>query len=801
MGDGLHSAQNGDRNRHAGSRPHLAQYPGGKKMLRHRATLQSPSSLWLFAAVVTGAATIGYSDLSRAGQQSEVVYCSTTGIHTNGYTCDIVSPSFGMAMSKSYPQISVGSLDTVTVERVYDGGTCGNWNWQVLNGSPTPLTLTIPPALVYNVGYQLPLSVVEPIEPSPQALLLTKASVYEGDGDFVDCHIRISVTHRPPVPVSDYSMNLVSSARDSNGILLNPQWSYQTYTTQLPDPIALCGGFLALDNGGVSLGTPPCTNQGVTTDEETAGQSVIPFLCKSVGDAVNGHVNWVPATYEGTLQFDEYSTGTFGDGDYNILLIPPNGDGLTVGDPTDWKMEMKDTQTVIPFTKDGNSPLWTRFLSTPKIINDRFGIITGLVGLDGVHGFSQELHPGWAMAVNLDPASNVHGDASHPADGWMFFIRNHGNEGECSSQDHVLNLPRGYYAFHLPWHGRGQLQVQDVKSFSNAGVSIYGPYIRLLPSGDTVEVGYVVPNHSEFRIHGEIYLGGTDGLITAAPGSQSSLHRGQPAAPTENMYAADSDPWTYLVSRIPSNDLAHLAKIYGRAPSEAVSGDNTPTLYPDIAIPAPTRLAPWASVVADPRQGSNSLAAMERLCIGYAGSIPGWPGMCDSIYWESVFQSPEMCMSVVEKHRTQLPILGESTSDLQLVGDGIGATQDFAGATVYWTNGTCAHYLLGEVKTLWLALQHEEILGYPITDSVPTADGVGQYAKFQRGDIYWSPSTSAHEVHGAIREYWASQGAETGSLGYPVSNEQSTPDGLGRMSLFEHGTVVWYSGHPARELP
>ena len=46
-------------------------------------------------------------------------------------------------------------------------------------------------------------------------------------------------------------------------------------------------------------------------------------------------------------------------------------------------------------------------------------------------------------------------------------------------------------------------------------------------------------------------------------------------------------------------------------------------------------------------------------------------------------------------------------------------------------------------------------LGYPLTDETATPDGVGRYNHFQGGSIYWTPATGAHEVHGAIRGQWA----------------------------------------------
>ena len=83
----------------------------------------------------------------------------------------------------------------------------------------------------------------------------------------------------------------------------------------------------------------------------------------------------------------------------------------------------------------------------------------------------------------------------------------------------------------------------------------------------------------------------------------------------------------------------------------------------------------------------------------------------------------------------------------------------------------------GAIREKYLALGAEaSILGYPVTDETATPDRVGRFNHFQGGSIYWTPGTYAHEVHGLIRERWASQGWERNpQLGYPITDEL-TPD-------------------------
>jgi uncharacterized protein with LGFP repeats len=81
------------------------------------------------------------------------------------------------------------------------------------------------------------------------------------------------------------------------------------------------------------------------------------------------------------------------------------------------------------------------------------------------------------------------------------------------------------------------------------------------------------------------------------------------------------------------------------------------------------------------------------------------------------------------------------------------------------------------------------VVGYPVSDEMKTADGVGRFNVFERGSIYWSEATGAHEVYGLIRDKYKEVGWEAGALGYPVSGEYAVPEG--RRSDFEHGTITW----------
>ena len=121
-----------------------------------------------------------------------------------------------------------------------------------------------------------------------------------------------------------------------------------------------------------------------------------------------------------------------------------------------------------------------------------------------------------------------------------------------------------------------------------------------------------------------------------------------------------------------------------------------------------------------------------------------------------------------------------------------GCGQAFQAASIYWSPATEAQVVWGGVYATYRSLGYENgFLGYPTSAEVPAEDGVGRRQSFQGGAIYWSPDTGAHSVTGAIRTTWLAAGGVTGDLGYPVTHELRLPDGVGRVSYFQRGAVFW----------
>ena len=126
---------------------------------------------------------------------------------------------------------------------------------------------------------------------------------------------------------------------------------------------------------------------------------------------------------------------------------------------------------------------------------------------------------------------------------------------------------------------------------------------------------------------------------------------------------------------------------------------------------------------------------------------------------------------------------------------GVGAVQDYAGGSIYWSPGTGAHVVEGEVLARYREVGGPAALGFPTTDTTATPDGRGRYTHFDGRDgasIYWTPTTGAHAIWGPIRTQWSRQGWEKGVLGYPVSDLYRVPGGF--QTDFQGGSLTSPTG-------
>lgn len=127
-----------------------------------------------------------------------------------------------------------------------------------------------------------------------------------------------------------------------------------------------------------------------------------------------------------------------------------------------------------------------------------------------------------------------------------------------------------------------------------------------------------------------------------------------------------------------------------------------------------------------------------------------------------------------------------------------GRAQNYQGGIIYWSPSTGAREVHGALLARYLAVGGPgSFLGLPTSDEYAVPNG--RASNFVGGVAYWSPASDAHEVHGAILATYLRVGGPASFLGFPVTDEVAASPG-GRSSAFQGGTIYWSPVTGAHEV-
>ena len=198
-----------------------------------------------------------------------------------------------------------------------------------------------------------------------------------------------------------------------------------------------------------------CTDQAKFLVQDT-GTGLNGLLCGMFGgSSINGHVDWTAATVRGPIDWLNFAE----DFDYNLLVLPEQEFGLTTDNnelPNNGLryMEIEFDSREFNF----GTSWWGDFARLAeegvvagdftKIQNhlhegngQPYGVIYGIFGIDCEHGCRSEIHPAYALAIQVNDAKD--------SNKWAIFARNWGDEGFCSHLNHELDLRPSRNAIHL----------------------------------------------------------------------------------------------------------------------------------------------------------------------------------------------------------------------------------------------------------------------------------------------------------------------------------------------------------------
>lgn len=239
--------------------------------------------------------------------------------------------------------------------------------------------------------------------------------------------------------------------------------------------------------------------------------------------------------------------------------------------------------------------------------------------------------------------------------------------------------------------------------------------------------------------------------------------------------------------------------------STACPGTNLYARLPEIRNAAKPHYAP-IPIVGAIRSKWDSLGGTPGAAVNVEYAVPG--GMAQDftsgrIIWDSARgRTSWINGGILAKYDTlgrESGFLGLPVSDEYGIGNGRG--NDFVSGRIYWSSTTNAHVVYGAILAKFLAGGGVAAYGFPLNDESGVA-GVteAREAQFQKARIYWNPTYGASTVFGGIlSEYLRIGGLQ--AIGLPRSDEKATEGYAGgRQSDFISGSIYWSSATGAKAV-
>jgi hypothetical protein len=265
----------------------------------------------------------------------------------------------------------------------------------------------------------------------------------------------------PPSVAKAEDFDIVWQSSNSSGSPRNPEWGSQKNEGTLPP--ASCTAHPYED----------CTKQRPVLDAPVFPTQSLCWLA-APDKHFYGHADWTVAEYEGAIGWLNFGE----DWDYDWVLAREGLEGVTKnnfpkGAAQYLELEFDSRETANHFG-DQSASWWPHLaqLATnldfdgidkhlhPNKDTLACGVVMGLFGLDCDHGCRSEIHPVYAMAIQLneDPANNQ----------WAVLVRNWGNAGFCSNYNDWLAVQK--VSILLPASSLGEPIVSVEQFAGTAGV-------------------------------------------------------------------------------------------------------------------------------------------------------------------------------------------------------------------------------------------------------------------------------------------------------------------------------------------
>ena len=129
-----------------------------------------------------------------------------------------------------------------------------------------------------------------------------------------------------------------------------------------------------------------------------------------------------------------------------------------------------------------------------------------------------------------------------------------------------------------------------------------------------------------------------------------------------------------------------------------------------------------------------------------------------------------------------------------------GRVARFEGGDLHWSPATGARLVTGAIRTKYRALgEARHYLGFPTSDLRAGVLG-SQRNTFEGGAIYTSPASGTADVYRVFYRYYNALGADVSRLGLPTTSQQPGAVPGSQVQTFQSGSLYWLSSTGPQEV-
>ena len=205
------------------------------------------------------------------------------------------------------------------------------------------------------------------------------------------------------------------------------------------------------------------------------------------------------------------------------------------------------------------------------------------------------------------------------------FVRNWGNEGFCSREQHYLDV--NSFTFRLPWkQGATSVSIGGGTQFLTNSTQVTGPNVQVAPNEGVLVTFTLTPPEAGARVNGELHLQWV--IPSSLPGIPTSRVARPPSGPEELEKAPEEELATLLAQLTPEQRQGLIEKLPQKsltADEIVPTGGEAAVLVPHLPVPVASSQPPRIRAVPDPQKKEKDQRQFDALKTVLGDKMPTFP--------------------------------------------------------------------------------------------------------------------------------------------------------------------------------